>query len=156
MFIEPRSSYMGEKTYHVHGDGLKTYEIGYRFALGGDYFKSIYNGLPEEFDRNVDGKIFFVSRSGGKISQPVFEAFKSLLQKEWDAYLAYCDQKKEKYSDDPELREIYDHNGPASPFVYPAYWDYGWHEIVFDKGENHEENLDSGNGSECLAMAAAG
>jgi hypothetical protein len=156
MFIEPRSSYMGEQTYHVHGDGRETYEIGYRFAPGGEYFKSIYNGPGEEFERDINGKMFYVARSCGKISRPVFEAFKSLLQKEWDAWLVECEKKKTKFMDDPEMLEIYDHRGPASPLVYPAYWDKGWHEIVFDKGENHEKDSDIGSDSECVALVAVG
>ena len=133
MHIEPRSTYMGESSYHVHGDGRESYELRYRFAPGGAYFRDIYTGGHEQFDRDIDGKIFLVSKCGEKISQPVFAMFYAKLQKEWDEFLKWSEERKEKYANDPEVREIYDHRGPACPLVYPAYWDGGWHEIFYER-----------------------
>jgi hypothetical protein len=131
--IQFKSSYSGEANYEIYDETYSGAQISYRFASGGDYFKGIYNGSPEEYTRDVEGKMFLVSRFCGKITEDIFQKFYAHLQKEWEELLAYCADKKKEFGNNPGIRKAYEHYGPACPLVYPAYWDKGWHQLDYKR-----------------------
>jgi hypothetical protein len=132
MIFSNACSYMGSVEYEVNGHG-EPFHVTHRIAPPSDYERSIYNGTPEEFERDIIGKMFKVSLylSCEKIPEEVFHGYVEHLTDHWNKWLDYCEQKKQKFKDDPEIRDIYERYGPACPLVYPAYWDNGWHELDY-------------------------
>jgi len=128
--IKHISTYQGESDYEVFDRTEKeTFRIQYRFMIP-EYEEENWNYTPEDFNREIAGSAFFVTRSLKKITPDLVEAFRNHLQIDHNEYLKYCAEKIAKFGDDVELCSIYDSYGPASPLLLGgAYWEKGWHKI---------------------------
>jgi len=61
-------SYMGEVDYEVFGDGTP-YRVSVRFEAG-TYFRSIYNGSQEQWDREVVASVGLAHRQCSEMVKP--------------------------------------------------------------------------------------
>lgn len=115
------SSYLGSASYDV----LTSDE---RFRMSAaieacDYQRSIYNGSPEQFEREVVAKVGCVTRdhdSSREVPAQVVDAFNAYLSKEHQSALDWA-RKDPAFQDrfDRELESII----PAPRAFQRAYWD---------------------------------
>ena len=126
IWFEHILSYMGATEYNAYTPGsMEPTRISYRFELN-SYLESIYNGTKEEYKRDVEGSLYYVTASSKTVTKDIVEAFRAHRQKSWDEYLDLCKAKTEEYKSEPDIAKIY-LAGAASPIVKGgAYWNYGW------------------------------